>query len=366
MRNWPWLTLQIIAANVAIIAALAAFWYLAFLHQSSVYSDRLMATFNIEPGSFHAMYVDDVEQQLWFSVLAGLLIAILASVGLALLIGRPLRALALATERLRHGDYRVRSDVGSGEVGQLARNFNALAEDLQQEERRRSQFMADLGHELRTPIMSLRGYSEGLEDGIFIADDAYFQLISGELSHLTALTRTIETMHLAEDSTRRTAESYRYTIAALLSDSKQRWDRRLRQRGLELELHLPENAGKYQLLASDRTLKQIVDNLLSNMCRYAGTGGPCIVRVSLNPRQGEAALLFSNEAPDIDGAALPYLFDRFYRGSASRTRQHHEHASGLGLAVVRQLCITNQGNVTAQLEDTRLVISVTLPIRAPV
>ena len=120
LHSWPWLTLQIVAANVAIIIALAAAWYFVFIHQSSVYSERLMTTFNIEPGRLHAMYVEDVERQLWASVFLGLFAATLASIGLAFLIVRPLRSLARATERLRHGDYRVRSTIERGEVGRLA------------------------------------------------------------------------------------------------------------------------------------------------------------------------------------------------------------------------------------------------------
>lgn len=143
LHSWPWLTLQIVAANVAIIIALAAAWYLVFIHQSSVYSERLMTTFNIEPGRLHAMYVEDVERQLWASVFLGLFAATLASVGLAFLIVRPLRSLARVTERLRHGDYRVRSTIEKGEVGRLAETFNALAAALEQEERRRAQYMAD-------------------------------------------------------------------------------------------------------------------------------------------------------------------------------------------------------------------------------
>ena len=70
--RWPWLTLQMVLANVVVILSLAMAWYFVFKHQSSVYSERLMSTFNIEPGSLHAMYVDDVERQLWLSVMLGL------------------------------------------------------------------------------------------------------------------------------------------------------------------------------------------------------------------------------------------------------------------------------------------------------
>lgn len=362
LRNWPWLTVQIIAANVFTIALLGVTWYLTFLRQSSVYSDRLMSTFNIEPGQLHAMYVDDVEQQLWISVVAGLIIAIVASIGLALLIARPMRSLAKVTERLKQGDYSVRATIEKGEVGRLADNFNALALALQQEEQRRAQFMMDLGHELRTPIMSLQGYTEGLEDGIFKADKEYFKLLSRELNHLTQLTHTIETMQLDQTDPGCSQESAVITISDLLETATYGWSARFQQRGLKLKLLIPESLSNCQLGVALNTQKLIVDNLLSNMCRYASTDEPCVIEVLRDDQQTTSRLIFSNEAPDITEEALPFLFDRFYRVSESRTRVANEHPSGLGLSVVRQLCLSNQGNIAAALEGSRLVITVSLPI----
>ncbi len=361
-RKWPWLTAQIIAANVVTIALLAMAWYLTFMRQSSVYSERLMSTFNIEPGRLHAMYVDDVERQLWISVVAGLITAIVASIGLALLIARPIRSLAQVTERLRHGDYGVRATIERGEVGQLADNFNALALALQQEEQRRARFMTDLGHELRTPIMSLQGYTEGLEDGIFKADKDYFKLISGELSHLTMLTHTIETMELDNSDTVCSSIEATVSITGLLGNAKCGWATRFRQRGLQLDLLIPRSLSNYRIIAAANIQKQIVDNLFSNMLRYASVDGSCVVEVCLDKKMNVCSLVFSNEAPDVSEQALPFLFDRFYRVSESRTRVINEHPSGLGLSVVRQLCNSNHGSVAAALDGTRLVITISLPV----
>ncbi len=363
LDSWPWLTLQIVAANVAIILALAAAWYLAFSHQSSVYSERLMSTFNIEPGRLHAMYVEDVERQLWVSVIVGLLAATIASVGLAFLIVRPLRSLARATERLRHGDYRVRSTIEKGEVGRLAENFNALASALEQEERRRAQYMADLSHELRTPITSLRGYAEGLEDGVFQADESYFKLMADELSHLTTLTHTIEAMQLDAVKSGCWQQGPNSSLKDFFEDVKVRWEARLLHRNLQLDLEISESIKNRRIDLSANVLKQIVDNLLSNMLRYASADAPCQIKVSKAKQANFVELVFSNEAPDIDDGSLPFLFDRFYRVSESRTRVHHEHPSGLGLSIVKQLCISNRGNVTASLDGQRLIIAVDLPLR---
>ncbi len=361
IQNWPWLTLQIVAANVVIILALAAAWSWAFMQQSNAYSERLMTTFNIEPGTLHAMYVDDVERQLWASAFLGLLIAVLASFGLAFLIVRPLRSLAKATERLRHGDYHVRTTLGTGEVGRLAGTFNALAAELEQEERRLAQYMADLSHELRTPITSLRGYTEGLEDGVFEADERFFRLMEGELKHLTALTNTIESMQL--DAGYGGAQlGADVGISDFFESTISSWRPRFVKRGLRLDLSISQSLKTRRLAVSPNGLKQIVDNLLSNMLRYASADGPCEIRLSPRKKAKFVELAFSNEAPDVDDASLPFLFDRFYRVSKSRTRAHGEHPSGLGLSIVKQLCISNDGNAHAILDGRRLVIATELPL----
>ncbi len=321
-----------------------------------------MTTFNIEPGSLHAMYVDDVERQLWMSVSIGLVFAVFASIGLAFLIARPLRSLTNATERLRNGDYRVRSPIQRGEVGRLAENVNALAHALEQEEQRRAQFMADLGHELRTPIMSLRGYTEGLEDGIFKADESYFKLMTSEFRHLTALTHTIETMRLDSASSDHEEHQATMSIARNIQNAENRWRSRFQQRNLILKTEIPKSLSNICLAASDRSVQQIVDNLLSNTLRYASAREACCIQVSKGSDKDTINLVFSNDAPDVTTDALPFLFDRFFRISDSRTRVDDAHPSGLGLSVVKQLCIANGGNVSAALNKSRFTITVMLPV----
>lgn len=362
-QRWPWLPLQIIAANVFIVLALAVAWYLVFTEQSSVYSERLMAAFDIEPGSLHAMYVEDVEQQLWMSVFVGMIFAVLASIGLAFLIARPLRLLANTTERLRYGDYRVRSTIQRGEVGQLAENVNALAYALEQEEQRRAQFMKDLGHELRTPIMSLRGYTEGLEDGIFEADESYFQLMTSEFKHLTALTHTIETMRLDSASGDEIESHTKTDVVDTIKNAENRWHSRFQQRSLILNTEIPSEFSGTCIAASDRSVQQIIDNLLSNMLRYANPSAECFIRAGIGSDKDMISLLFSNDAPEVTAEVLPFLFDRFFRVSDSRTRLGDAHPRGLGLSVVKQLCIANGGHVSASLNSGRLAITVNLPMQ---
>lgn len=359
LRQWPWLTFQVIAANVGIVLTLGYAWYWVFMRQSTVYSDRLMSTFDIEPGQLHTMFVADVERQLWASVLIGSVSAVLASVGLTLLIVRPLRALARTTDRLRLGDYSVRVRHRSGEVGKLADTLNALAAALEHEEHRRARYLADLGHELRTPITSLRGYTEGLEDGVFRADDAFFDLMSSELNHLTALTHSIEAMELETED--RNAARAGMAVAETLKDAESRWRALLQKSGLRLEVKVEESLLARRFALSEKSVRHIIDNLMSNMMRYADDGHPC--QVDARRRNGDVIeLAFRNAAAALPADAVPQLFDRFFRASESRTRVRQEHSSGLGLSIVKQLCLANGGMADASLKAGQLSVVVRLPL----
>lgn len=301
LRRWPWLTFQMIAANMGIVLMLGYAWYWLFSRQSMAYSDSLMSTFNIEPGQVHAMFVDEVERQLWTSVIVGLLFAVMASVGLTLLIVRPLGALTRATDRLRQGDYSVRAQQRSGEVGKLADTINALAAALETEEERRARYLADLGHELRTPITSLRGYAEGLEDGVFAPDDRYFALMAEELRHLTALTHSIDAMELQADD--RDADADGLELAEWLEGAYDRWQSQLAQKGVSLDVSIPMALAKRQLAIPRQSLRHVADNLLSNMIRYADIGHPCRIDVTLQ----QSALLqvsFTNRAVNLPSEVL--------------------------------------------------------------
>ena len=334
-------------------------WYWLFMRQSTEYSDRLMSTFNIEPGQLHAMFVDEVERQLWTSVTVGMVCAVLASVGLTLLIVRPLGALARATDRLRQGDYSVRARNRSGEVGNLADTINALAAALEQEEERRARYLADLGHELRTPITSLRGYTEGLEDGVFQADESFFSLMSSELNHLTALTHSIEALELEFEDQDAVPEDI--AVNDVLEDARRRWGAQFQKRGLKLEFTVDDALRDERIALSGKAMRHITDNLMSNMVRYADDEPGCSIAIARHKRH-MIEMVFSNGARDLPVDAVPFLFDRFFRVSHSRTRARQEHSSGLGLSIVKQLCLSKNGTVHASMEAGRLNIVVRLPL----
>ena len=109
---------------------------------------------------------------------------------------------------------------------------------MEQEEGRRARYLADLGHELRTPITSLRGYTEGLEDGVFQADAKFFSLMSDELNHLTALTHSIEALELATEDQKAASEGVE--VRSILDDVQRRWDTQFQAKGLRLSVSVDD------------------------------------------------------------------------------------------------------------------------------
>jgi len=134
------------------------------------------------------------------------------------------------------------------------------------------------------------------------------------------------------------------TISDLLETATYGWTARLRQGGLDLNLVIPDTLASHRLAVTQNTQKLIVDNLLSNMFRYASNDEACVIEVLQDKNRQQIIIAFSNKVTNISDKELPFLFDRFYRVSKSRTRASNEHPCGLGLSLVRQLCLSNQGH----------------------
>ena len=336
LQYWPWLTLQIIAANAAIIIALALAWYLAFIQQSNAYSERLMSTFNIESGSLHAMYVEDVERQLWISVSLGLAFAITASIGLAIVIARPLRTLAMATERLRRGDYLVRTSIKKGEVGRLAEHFNALACALEQEERRRTQFMSDLGHELRTPMTSIRSFAEILQGAELDKETRtkYAGIIHGETQRLTRLLDDLLDLSVLENG------------SVILDIATQPLAKTLDQAcvavgAADLQIMRKGDGRRITITTDHGRLAQVFINVISNAAKYCDAPKKQLA-IHISQSDGQAVIDFIDNGSGVPPADQDLIFEKFSRTSDAAKAG----GAGLGLAISREVLTNLHGSIT--------------------
>ncbi|WP_420853045.1 ATP-binding protein [Spiribacter vilamensis] len=276
-------------------------------------------------------------------MIAAVSVALAALLGLLLARGflAPVRRVATATRILADGDLTTRvSELRRDELGQLARDFNRLAETLEHNERLRREVMSDLSHELRTPVSVLRGELEAIEDGV---RPLTAETVAGLQESVATLGRLIDDLYelsLADAG----ALSYRMgmvELAGLLSDLAEHWQSRFDEAGLALELALP--ADPITVRGDRRRLEQLWTNLLQNNLRYTDPGGRA--RLRLEADDEGATVRLEDSAPVVPEPALERIFERLYRVEGSRSRA--SGGAGLGLAIGRSIVEAHGGSIEA-------------------
>ncbi|NVZ22588.1 ATP-binding protein [Pseudomonas costantinii] len=270
-----------------------------------------------------------------------LLIAMLIAWWIARTLLEPVKRVAAATHRLASGEYSSRVAVASNdEVGQLARDFNQLAYTLERNEQMRREFMADVSHELRTPLSVLRGELEAIEDGVRTLDHSSMKSLQGEVGMLSKLVDDLYELSLADVG----ALTYRKipcVLNQLLENSVAMFQERLSAQKLTLELELPSQP--LELMADPGRLQQLFANLLENTVRYTDPNG--LVRIRAAQDRDELRIEFLDSGPGVSASQLPRLFERFYRGDASRNRSRG--GAGLGLAICHSIALAHGGSLSA-------------------
>ena len=293
-------------------------------------------------------------------IIAGVALALAALVALVLarIFLQPLKRVATATHRLAAGDYGTRVAVTSrDELGQLAEDFNRLAQALQRNEELRRRFMADVSHELRTPIAVLRAGLEALEDGVRPLTREAVASLHGEVVALGKLVEDLYQLALSDTG----ALSYRkerVDAADVLEQAVESFAARFAERHLSVQKQF--NPGLNVIADADR-LGQALRNLLENSARYTDRGGR--VRVAARCEGGRVVIDFEDSAPGVPADALPRLFERFYRVEGSRSRANG--GAGLGLAIVRSVVEAHGGAIEAGASSLGgLRVTIALPAHA--
>jgi len=285
---------------------------------------------------------------------AGLLVALLAA-GLGVLlarpISRPLAEMGQAAGRIARGDYQVRVPLGRDEVGALAEAFNRMAQGMGSVERLRRELVANVSHDLRTPLTVIRGYLEGLRSGE-IADrrsaEMAFEAMYGEVMRLLALVDDLRQVAALDAQVPR-LERQLMTIGELAGIAVGRIRPVAAGKGIELINQVPDDLPPVRV---DRgRLGQALYNLLDNAVRHTPAGGQVTIRAGIAPAQkggaGQVWLAVSDNGEGIAAEHLPHLFERFYQADPARSRQG-EGGSGLGLTIAQGIVEAHGGRLTAE------------------
>ena len=293
----------------------------------------------------------------WIGVVVLAFAALIAAIISRQLV-RPIAQLADGTKALASGDFDRRiTVVRDDELGDLARDFNRLADTLSKNQQSRRQWVADISHELRTPLAILSGELQAIEDGVRQFDDGTRLSLQAEVQRLTKLVADLHELTTSDEGGLRL---YMRTIniidvvETVLNANRDR----IVDAGLTLEF---SPAGIELLIDGDeQRLEQLFSNLVENSLRYTRTPGTLDVGVSAIGDQ--VAIVFADSAPGVEADALPRLFDRLFRGDHSRNRA--SGGSGLGLSIAAAIVAGHGGAITATNSDLGgLEIRVTLPRR---
>ena len=292
----------------------------------------------------------------WIAVAAvvALLIALLASWVVTRLITRPIAAMTSATRAFTAGDRQARAEVhGPGEIGELARAFDLMADTVARSERDRRNLTADVAHELRTPLAALQAGLEELRDGLV---EPIPQRLAGLHDQSLRLGRVVS--DLAELSAVETsgvpAQQAEVDLAQIARDELAVHESQLRAAGLAVGSRLD---GPALVRADADRLHQAVGNLLANAARYCRPGDE--VSVVVRGEADQAVLEVVDSGPGIPSDELPHVFDRLWRGRAAK----QVAGSGIGLAVAREIVVAHSGTIAAiSPEGAGTTISIRLPL----
>jgi signal transduction histidine kinase len=301
-----------------------------------------------------------INRYLLWGGLLGVAVAAVATLLLSRRILRPVESLAQAARGLSRGDFSQRVDVRSkDEFGELANTFNSMAEDLERTEQLRRNLVADVAHELRTPLSNIQGHLEAIRDGLLPPEPATFDSIYEEVLLLARLVEDLQELTLAEAGqltlVRQSAdvvEIVRRAVAAAQPPAE--------AKSLSLETKLPE--GQAIAEVAPERVGQVLRNLLSNAITHTSEGGR--ITVDLKDEGDELHIGVADTGAGIPPEDLPYVFERFYRADPSRVRA--TGGAGLGLTIARRLVEAHSGTIGVESEVGKgSRFTFTLPKKAP-
>lgn len=300
------------------------------------------------------------EQRLALLVGAGgmVLIVMIVSFPLARRMVRPIKEMAAATHDIASGKYATRIDFSStDELGQLAGDFNAMAGTLEKHDKERRQWIADISHELRTPISILQGEIEALLDGIRRIDNETIRSLHSETLRLKRLVEDLYQLSLSDLG----AMNYRkekIDLVKVLMDSIESYRDSFLRKGIDLQERVSGNRG-IPCFADWERLNQLFTNLLENSLRYTDPGGK--LEIVAEVRGNAMVVDFCDSKPGVSEGDIEKVFERFYRVEGSRNRR--SGGTGLGLAICKEIVHAHEGTISAHPSPMGgLLIRIEFPI----
>ncbi len=274
---------------------------------------------------------------------------------------RPINEMAAAAHRFGRGDLsvRVRESGREDEIGELSYAFNRMAESLERGEKARRELIANVSHELKTPMTTITGFADGILDGTIPPEKEreYLTIISSETKRLSRLVRgMLEASQLSDmDKTSVTKKSF--DVAEVIRLALVSLEPKITGRGLDCDVSLPEEP--VLTLGDPDAITQVVYNLIDNAAKFAKCGTS--IGIELWKEGGKAKVSVSNRGETIPKEELPLIFDRFHK--SDRSRSVDKDGVGLGLYIVKTILDAHGEDVLVTSSEGLTTFTFTLTVK---
>lgn len=289
------------------------------------------------------MFAAQQNQAFFINTLVSLVISLLVALLASIYFRKRMSTLTHSAYKLTSGHYEHRIAIKQkDELGQLGMEFNTLAETLQKNQQSQKQWIADISHELRTPVAILKGELEALDDGIRPLNKAAVQSLQQEIERLNKLIEDLYQLSISDMGALKYEKSD-FVIYDLLNELHNSFQSRFSKQNITFTLTATESS---ELLyhGDKQRLFQLFSNLLENSLHYTDPGGE--VRINLFCSEKKLIISIEDSAPGVALEKLPHIFNHLFRVDSSRNRS--KGGAGLGLAIARQIVLAHQGEITAQ------------------
>lgn len=280
----------------------------------------------------------------FFGIIFTSLIALLVGIWFIRFITKPLQTMIQTMNRIKQGDLQARLSIETNdEFGEVGNTFNLMTEQLFRTEQARSHLVADVAHELRTPLMIIQGQLELIQQGIKQPSPSTLLPIQDEVSRLSDLVQDLHQLSLAEVG-QLSLEKQPTDLKQLIRQLLDMFQPESQSRHIKLRFMDQTHSSSIQLAIDPARIKQVLVNLLSNALRYTPMQGEISLQLTEEPTQ--FIIKLTDTGKGIAAEHLPYLFDRFYRAEEDRSRD--QGGTGLGLAIAKEFVEAHGGKISVQ------------------
>jgi signal transduction histidine kinase len=314
----------------------------------------LMDKYMVSPTDTHRAFLTAVHRYLLWASLVALLLAFALSYLLTKRVLRPLTQMSEASRQIASGNFTARVEATrADEIGELGTAFNLMGDSLEKLERLRKTMVADVAHELRTPLTNLRGYLEGLSDGVIPADKQTLEMLQQENLRLVTLVDGLGQLARA-DAAHAYLERQPVDLQTCIREILSLYRMNFEEKKINVTTHFVDRV----MVQADRDkMLQVIRNLVENCWKYTPTNG--VVTVSCTLVHKCVRIDFINSGQGIPEQDLPFIFERFFTADPSRSRE--AGGAGIGLAIVKQLVEAHGGKVGGESSENRTRIWFELP-----